>query len=595
MNSNMQKALIGGRYSLLSPLGSGGMAKVFLAYDKILEREVALKILREEYADDEEFVERFRSEAQSAASLNHPHIVAVYDWGRSEDGTTYYMALEYVPGGTLKDRILTDEVLPPQTAAEVASQIAGALEAAHKRGVVHRDIKPHNILLTASGDVKVADFGIARAASSTTTTQRGLLLGTAHYMSPEQAMGEAVGPQSDLYSLGVVFYEMLTGKLPYDVDTSADVIALHGSEALQPPKQVEPEISEKINAVVVRLLARDPADRYGSAGELVEELRRVRNVLLAASAEGGRASDRGPLVVPPVLAKNPSGVDARSYPIVVYGRRSLSKRRSVLAATFLFGLLALLGAAIWAPLSSSSEEQQVSRVQDLAGGPLARLDEVFEGGSDWAVDTRTEVAGLKSSPKDDAWVQPTAVSFDADSQNDDAAPSSGSPAQATDIGPETEAQQNALPQDAGEQDLRVSSAPNITVGSAPEQEVSVPDVAARSVEEASRVLSEAGFTMAGTKTQSSPEPAGTVVGTDPPTGSKVKSGTDVNLIVSDGTQEVDPSSKTSIPSTQTSKKGKEATLTSETSIPSAQTSKKGKGDQKSSSASCNNIRLRSGC
>jgi serine/threonine-protein kinase len=570
------------------------MATVFLAYDGILEREVALKILREEYADDEEFVERFRSEAQSAASLNHPHIVAVYDWGRSEDGTTYYMTMEYVPGGTLKDRILTDGILPPQTAAEVASQIAEALEAAHKHDVVHRDIKPHNILLTASGDVKVADFGIARAASSTTTTQRDLLLGTAHYMSPEQAMGEPVGPQSDLYSLGVVFYEMLTGKLPYDVDTSADVGTVRGSEAIQPPKQVEPEISEKINAVVVRLLAQDPADRYGSARELVEELRRVRNVLLVASAEGERAADQGTLVVPPVLAKNPSGIRARSRPAVVYGKRRLSKRRTALAATFLFGLLALLGAAIWAPLSSSSEEQQVSRVQDLAGGPLAGLDEVFEGGSDWAPDLQTEVAGIKSSSKDDTWVQPTAADFNADPQNDDA-PSSGAPAQSINAGSETEAQENALPRDAGEQDLRVSSAPNITVGNAPEQEVNVPDVAARSVEEASQVLSEAGFKMASTKTQSSPEPAGTVVGTDPPTGSKVKSGTVVNLIVSDGSEEVAPTSETSITSAQPSKKGKEATPISETSIPSTRSSKKGKGDQKSSSASCNSIRLRSGC
>jgi len=266
-------------------------------------------------------------------------------------------------------------------AAEFASQIAEALEAAHKRGVVHRDIKPHNILLTASGDVKVADFGIARAASSTTTTQRGLLLGTARYMSPEQAMGESVDPRSDLYSLGIVFYEMLTGKLPYDADTSMGAVTLHGSEAIHPPKEVKPEIPEEINAVVVQLLAQDPADRYGSAGELVEELRRVRDVLLVSFAEGGRAADLGALAVPPVLAKDPGGGRARSRPAVVYGRR-FSKFRSALAATFLFGFLALLGAAIWGPLSSSSEEQQVSQVQDLARGPLKGLDEVFEEGSD---------------------------------------------------------------------------------------------------------------------------------------------------------------------------------------------------------------------
>src|SRR4028119_1792781 len=247
----MQKTVLGDRYILLEVLGVGGMARVYLAHDNVLDREVALKVLREQYADDEEFVERFRREAKNAASLNHPSIVQVYDRGRDKDGT-YYMPMEYVPGGTLKDRIAEGGPLDPREAARVGSRVAEALSVAHDRGIVHRDIKSQNVLLDASAGVKVADFGIARAASSETMTETNLALGTtAHmsphqdrgaaarpasagrgagggvaraassgtmtetnlalgttaYMSPEQARGDRVGPASDLYSLGVVLYE----------------------------------------------------------------------------------------------------------------------------------------------------------------------------------------------------------------------------------------------------------------------------------------------------------------------------------------------------------------------------------------------------
>jgi eukaryotic-like serine/threonine-protein kinase len=176
--------LVDNRYRLVQPLGSGGMADVFLAHDNILDRDVALKVMSTRYAEDEEFVERFKREAQSAAALSHPNIVSIFDRGASEDGT-YYIAMEYLPGGTLKDRITSKGALPPRTAAAVALQIAEALQAAHERGVIHRDIKPHNILITESGDVKVTDFGIARAADATTSSHLGDILGTAKYMSPE--------------------------------------------------------------------------------------------------------------------------------------------------------------------------------------------------------------------------------------------------------------------------------------------------------------------------------------------------------------------------------------------------------------------------
>ncbi len=250
------------------------MADVFLAHDNVLDRDVALKVMNSRYARDEEFVERFRREAQSAAALSHPNIVSIYDRGESEDGT-YYIAMEYLSGGTLKDRILKRGALPPKTAASVAAQIAEALRAAHDRGVVHRDIKPHNILITEAGDIKVTDFGIARAASSSTMTKTGAVMGTAHYISPEQAMGESVGPTSDLYSLGVLLYEMVTGELPFDADTPIGIAMKHVNGTPPPPKEINPEVPAGLNAIVVRLLQKDPNDRYGSDAELTDDLERV--------------------------------------------------------------------------------------------------------------------------------------------------------------------------------------------------------------------------------------------------------------------------------------------------------------------------------
>src|ERR671920_2231172 len=197
---SVPQTILDNRYTRGELLGRGGMAEVYLAHDEVLDRDVALKVLTEKHAENEEFVERFRREARSAAFLNHPNIVSVYDQGRSEDGT-YYIAMEYVPGGTLKDRVLGEGALDPGAATEFASQIAQALGHAHERGVIHRDIKCPNILLTQAGYAKVADFGIARAATATTTgSQAHPILGTPGYMSPEQATGKPVGPRSDLYS-----------------------------------------------------------------------------------------------------------------------------------------------------------------------------------------------------------------------------------------------------------------------------------------------------------------------------------------------------------------------------------------------------------
>ena len=254
------------------------MGEVYLAHDGVLERDVALKVLRSQYAGDEEFAERFKREARSAASLSHPNIVQVYDRGETEDGTSY-IAMEYVPGGTLKEQIGRRAPFGDRGAAAVGAQIADALGAAHEQGMIHRDIKPQNVLVTASGDLKVTDFGIARAASAVTNTASGAIFGTAGYISPEQALGEPVGPASDLYSLGVILYEMLTGELPFAADNSIAVCLKHVNEPPVPPQLLNPEISEGMGALVLMLLAKRPGDRYGSAMQLLSDLERVRDGL----------------------------------------------------------------------------------------------------------------------------------------------------------------------------------------------------------------------------------------------------------------------------------------------------------------------------
>ena len=261
------------RYRLERRLGAGGMADVYLATDQSLGRQVAIKILSDRYAQDDGFVERFRREASAAAGLNHQNIVAVYDRGQAEG--TYYIAMEFLDGPTLKDEIVRRAPLPEAEAVNWATQALDALDFAHKRGIIHRDVKPHNMVLTEDGRLKVTDFGIARAQNTQQMTEVGSIVGTAQYLSPEQARGLAVGPQSDLYSMGIVLYEMLTGELPFTGDGAVDIAMKQVSDAPPSLRARNRLVSPALEQVVMRALAKDPALRHPSARAMADELRRV--------------------------------------------------------------------------------------------------------------------------------------------------------------------------------------------------------------------------------------------------------------------------------------------------------------------------------
>jgi eukaryotic-like serine/threonine-protein kinase len=347
--------LFDGRYRILRKLGSGGMANVYLAEDEELGRQVAIKILNDRHASDDQFVERFRREAKNAAGLSHPNIVSVYDRGEAEG--TYYIAMEYLEGRSVKDRILSDGPLAISAAIDVTRQILHALAFAHRRGIVHRDIKPHNVLLAqdAPGDresrFKVTDFGISRTTTSQ-MTEAGSIVGTAQYLSPEQARGAPVDQRSDIYSVGIVLYELLTGKLPFTGETPLEIAMKHLSEIPKSPSELRPEVSTDLDMVVLRALAKDPEDRFQTAEEMERELARVAGgggvtteTAEAATAvlSGAGVADTAPTMISrrPVVAPRP----AERYRSDYYEYEEPRRRRRPIWP-WLLGILLLVGALI---------------------------------------------------------------------------------------------------------------------------------------------------------------------------------------------------------------------------------------------------------
>ncbi|CAB4362915.1 MAG: Stk1 family PASTA domain-containing Ser/Thr kinase [Actinobacteria bacterium] len=307
MTGKPERTVLNDRYEIQQRIGRGGMADVFLARDLLLDRPVAIKVLFPEFAIDPNFVERFRREAQSAANLNHPNIVGVYDWGQYAN--TYFMAMEYVQGRTLADILRANGHVNSHQAAEIASEVAAALGFAHRNGVVHRDIKPANILIGTGGQVKVADFGIARAMNAPTEsnlTQAGSVMGTATYFSPEQAQGAQPDPRSDLYSLGIVLYEMIAGRPPFSGENPVSIAYKQVHELPQPLNQLVADVPKSFEAIVAKLLSKRPEVRYPTAEAVRDDLRRFRSgepvmalaAVMGAAAAAGNGNGNGATVGP---------------------------------------------------------------------------------------------------------------------------------------------------------------------------------------------------------------------------------------------------------------------------------------------------------
>jgi beta-lactam-binding protein with PASTA domain/predicted Ser/Thr protein kinase len=352
------------RYSLKEKIGSGGMSDVYLADDLTLNRPVAVKILHPEFARDPSYIQRFRYEAQAAANLNHPNIVSVYDWGN--EGDIYYIVMEYVEGSELKELQRAQGRLGPERAAEITAEIAAALQFAHRHNLVHRDIKPHNVIITPTGQVKVMDFGIARAATGTGMTQTGVVMGTAQYLSPEQAQGLPVDGRSDIYSLGIVLYEMLTGRVPFDDENPLTVAYRQVRDDPVPPSMLEPSIPTTMESIVMKSLAKNPANRYQTAQEMKADLLRFlegipvnATPIMPVAATAEPAMSVMPTTAIPVSARLPEE-GARKTPTWVW----------VLVSVL--GVLAVLGIILALVFAGSKPMVEVPNVVGMSQGDASR-------------------------------------------------------------------------------------------------------------------------------------------------------------------------------------------------------------------------------
>jgi serine/threonine-protein kinase len=342
---------------IVRKIGAGGMADVYLAEDQELGRRVAIKILNDRHANDDQFIERFRREAKNAAALNHPNIVSIYDRGEAEH--TYYIAMEYLDGRSLKELIVGRGAAPVNVAVEYVRQILSALRFAHRHGIVHRDIKPHNVLVDREGRVKVTDFGIARAGTSQ-MTEAGSIVGTAQYLSPEQARGTEVDQRSDLYSLGVVLYELLTGQTPFDGDTPVEIAMKHLSATPRPPSQIRRDVPRDLDMVVMRALAKDPEARYQTADEMEADLERVLRGATVAAATTDAATQimRAPAVAAATMTA-PAGAAVVEEEVVEEEERSRPIWPWIVAALFVIAAV-IAGVIVWHQLSGGGPQEPVS-------------------------------------------------------------------------------------------------------------------------------------------------------------------------------------------------------------------------------------------
>jgi eukaryotic-like serine/threonine-protein kinase len=503
VSDTLINTLFDGRYRIIRKLGAGGMANVYLAEDEDLGRRVAIKILNDRYANDDLFIERFRREAKSAAGLSHPNIVSIYDRGEAEG--TYYIAMEVIEGRSLKELILTRGPLPIGHALAYARQVLDALRFAHRHGIIHRDIKPHNILIGPENRLKVTDFGIARHGPSQ-MTEAGSIMGTAQYLSPEQARGAPVTACSDLYSVGIVLYEMLTGKVPFTGDSAIEIAMKHLNDYPKPPSKIRPEIAEELDHVVLRALAKAPEDRYQSAEEFAEDIQRV-DAGLPVSPETSEAATA--LLTLPTLAAGattealsgdstrvittPPRVPRRPQYPPSYGYDEPPRRRRR-AAPWLLVLALLAAAAVAGWYVFTQIQEQLEASEPVAVPPLIGLREAN------AI-AQLDRLGLEAE-----------VERGASTEYDEGIVADQEPKEGTRI------------QKGDAVTILVSTGPPMTT---------VPDVVGDSFEEAVAKLQDANLEWRRRDVFSNRR-AGRVVAQNPPAGEEVVEGTEVVLRVSKG-------------------------------------------------------------
>jgi beta-lactam-binding protein with PASTA domain/predicted Ser/Thr protein kinase len=567
--------IIDGRYKVISRVGSGGMADVYLAEDQLLGRQVAVKLLHHHFAEDQEFVERFRREASAAAGLSHQNIVGIFDRGEWEG--TYYIAMEYVAGRSLKTIVREQGALPAAQAIDIVVQILRGARFAHRRGVVHRDLKPHNVIIDEEGRARVTDFGIARAGASDMTLT-GSIMGTAQYLSPEQAQGYVVSGSSDLYSIGVILYELLTGVVPFDGETAVAIAFKQVSAQARPPSEVNPAVPPTLDAVVLRALAKDPAQRYADADEFIAALVRERQALpasagaaLAAGAQGEPGWSGG--VAPVALGAGAPAPPRRSdgsHPATGamllaeedYGEPPADEDGPGVKRVLLWSLLAALvvGGIVAAVLLASStshvtvpnvtgesEQAASAKLRGVGLSPVPSLSssatvasgsvisQAPAGGRRVEGGTRVNIV-VSSGPGSAALggvegltaAQALAKLRKAGFKPAIKEQPSAKVAQGRVIGTEPSAGT----------ELQVGSPVSVLVSSGPAQ-VRVPDVSGDSQTGAEAALTAVGLSIGTVTPQvSSTQAAGSVISQSPAAGSSVRTGTEVNLVIAKASDEV---------------------------------------------------------